>query len=289
MTTRTITAFDLDRTLIYSAASAGDPAVLPPLRVVELYQGAPLCSMTVGAWRLLAELMEHAEVVPVTTRTQAQYERVVLPATPRYALCANGGGLLVDGVRDPEWDGWTRGTAARSAPLAEVLALLEQVADQPWVTKVRCAEDLFCYLVLTRQQDVPSAWLDGFTTTVTALGWSVSLQGRKLYAVPAGVSKASGLARLRDRVAADLAGGGGTGAVRLLATGDSLLDAPMLEVADAAVRPAHGELHEQGWTAAGVEVTTASGALAGEEIVAWMLARTRATPPVAAVSSSARR
>ncbi|UMG92613.1 hypothetical protein [Nocardioides sp. TF02-7] len=171
-----------------------------------------------------------------------------------------------------------------------MLALLEGLADRPWVSKLRCAEDLFCYLVLTRREDAPQAWLDDVTTPVTELGWSVSLQGRKLYAVPAGVSKASGLQRLRERVRAGIADRAG-GGVRLLATGDSLLDAPMLEVADLAIRPAHGELHEQGWTADGVAVTTASGALAGEEIVGWMLEQVApgGAEPAGALSSSAPR
>jgi hypothetical protein len=47
----------------------------------------------------------------------------------------------------------------------------------------------------------------------------------------------------------------------------------MLAGADEAIRPAHGELHEQGWTAPRIAVTSATGALAGEEIVDWMLAR----------------
>jgi hypothetical protein len=264
----TLAAVDLDRTLIYSDAAAGDPALLPQLRVVEHYDGAPLCRMTARSWALLGELMGRTTVVPVTTRTQAQYARVRLPAVPEFALCANGGILLVDGTRDPDWDGWARDVAARAEPLPVVLDRLTAVAGEPWVRTVRTAEDLFCYLVARSRADIPGAWLADLTATVADAGWTVSTQGRKVYAVPAGLSKAAGLLRLR-RLVAERAGG----PVRLLCAGDSLLDAPMLLAADAAIRPAHGELHDQGWSGERVAVTSASGALAGEQILDWLVAR----------------
>lgn len=264
----TVTAFDLDRTLIYSVASMGDPAVLPPLKIVEYFEGEVLSRMTNTSWSLLTELMRVAEVVPVTTRTQAQYERVALPRTPQYAICANGGVLLVDGVRDPEWDAWVHGIVALSAPLVEVLAVFDEVADESWVKKAKAAEGLFCYLVANSRKEIPGKWLRKFTERITAMGWTVSVQGRKVYAVPAGLSKATGLMRLRDILIESHPAD-----VRVYSTGDSLLDAPMLEAADEAIRPAHGELHDQGWNGVGVDVTTATGAMAGEEIVEWMLDR----------------
>ncbi|MGY1700351.1 hypothetical protein [Geodermatophilus sp. SYSU D00766] len=260
----TLAAVDLDRTLIYSASAAGGT---DGLAVVEHLDGAPLSHATPASWELLAELGRRALVVPVTTRTAAQYERVRLPLVPRYALCGNGGVLLADGVRDPDWDAWAAATAAQAAPLAELLAPLEAVAGQPWVRTVRSAEGLFGYLVAHTRDGIPADWLAATTTAARAAGATLSVQGRKVYVVPAGLSKAGGLLRLRRLLA------GEGHAPRLLCAGDSLLDAPMLLAADAAVRPAHGELHEQGWTGSRVAVTAATGAAAGEEIVRWLLER----------------
>jgi mRNA-degrading endonuclease toxin of MazEF toxin-antitoxin module len=260
----TVAAVDLDRTLIYSASAAG---AVEGLQVVEHLDGAPLSHATPASWELLAELARRAVVVPVTTRTAVQYGRVRLPVVPRYALCGNGGVLLVDGVRDPDWDAWAAGTAARAAPLPELLAPLEAVAGEPWVRTVRSAEGLFGYLVAHTRAGIPEDWLVATAGAATAAGATLSVQGRKVYVVPAGLSKAAGLLRLRRLLAVD------GPAPRLLCAGDSLLDAPMLLAADAAVRPAHGELHEQGWTGARVDVTAATGAAAGEEILRWMLAR----------------
>ena len=87
---------------------------------------------------------------------------------------------------------------------------------------------------------------------LAARGWTVSVQGRKVYAVPAGLSKA------RGRVPAGRAARAPTCS---WPPGDSLLDRPLLELAvasgGAAVRPAHGELHEQGWR--GAHVTARPG------------------------------
>ncbi|MGY1652164.1 hypothetical protein [Geodermatophilus sp. SYSU D01119] len=260
----TVAAVDLDRTLIYSASAAG---TTEGLQVVEHLDGAPLSHATPASWELLAELSRRAVLVPVTTRTEAQYGRVRLPVVPRYALCGNGGVLLADGVRDPGWDAWAAATAAEAAPLPELLAPLEAVAGEPWVRTVRSAEGLFGYLVAHTRDGIPEDWLAATTDAATAAGATLSVQGRKVYVVPAGLSKAAGLLRLRRLLA------GEGPAPRLLCAGDSLLDAPMLLAADAAVRPAHGELHEQGWTGARVAVTGATGAAAGEEIVRWLLAR----------------
>jgi hypothetical protein len=43
----------------------------------------------------------------------------------------------------------------------------------------------------------------------------------------------------------------------------------MLELADAAIRPCHGELEGLGWSRPHVTVTAQAGVLGGEEIVTW--------------------
>ena len=92
-------------------------------------------------------------------------------------------------------------------------------------------------------------------------GWRVSVQGRRLYCVPGPLTKAAAVAEVARQ----------TGSTRLLAAGDSLLDADLLESADVAVRPAHGELHDLGWRRPHVQVTDAAGVLAGEEMVRRLL------------------
>ncbi|ANW20373.1 hypothetical protein [Streptomyces clavuligerus] len=268
-TGRTLIASDLDRTLIYSAGAlrlTTPDAESPRLLCVEVYQGRPLSYVTETAAGLLAALAAEAVLVPVTTRTREQYDRVRLPGPPpAYAVCANGGDIVVDGERDR---GWRRAVEARiaaeCAPLAEVGARLTATADPAWLLKARTADDLFAYLVVERPL-LPDGWVAELTAWAASRGWSVSLQGRKLYAVPRPLTKSAAMREIAERV----------GARRVFAAGDSLLDADLLLAADRGFRPGHGELADEGWTAPHVEALAERGVAAGEEIARRFLAGAR--------------
>lgn len=261
---RPLVAVDLDRTLIYSAAALGLPAAGTPPRllVAEIYEGRPISFLTARGADLLDRLRAAAEFVPCTTRTVAQYNRVQLVETaPAYAITSNGGRILLDGVPCPDWThAVTAAMSAVSAPLAEVVEHLGKVADPLWTRSNRVAEDLFCYLVVDRAE-LPPAFVPDLDGWCAALGWAVSLQGRKLYLVPQALTKAAAAVEIARRI----------GAGALYAAGDALLDAPLLEAADFGVRPAHGELHDLGWIRPHVAVTEQVGVLAGEEILARLL------------------
>lgn len=256
-------ASDLDRTLIYSTAALAltmpDP-VAPRLLCVEVHESKPLSYMTETAAGLLAELSADPGVVfvPTTTRTRKQYQRIRFPGhTAKYAICANGGQLLVDGVPDRDWRREVAARLAREcAPLEEVHGHLLASADPVWLRKARVAEDLFAYLVVERAL-VPAEWIKSLALWAEERGWTVSLQGRKIYAVPRPLTKSAAMREVARR----------TGASATLAAGDSLLDADLLLAADRAWRPGHGELADADWTAPSVTALTTAGVLAGEEIV----------------------
>ncbi|MFF9505455.1 HAD family hydrolase [Streptomyces sp. NPDC014724] len=261
----TLVASDLDRTLIYSAAALQLPmpdAEAPRLLCVEMYDHKPLSYLTETAAALLDGLARSTVFVPTTTRTREQYGRIHLPGpAPRFAICANGGHLLVDGESDPGWHARvSRRLADECASLAEVRAHLLAAADPAWLLKERVAEDLFAYLVVERPL-LPEGWVEELGEWAETRGWTVSLQGRKIYAVPGPLTKSAAMNEVARR----------TGATRALAAGDSLLDADLLLAADRAWRPAHGELADTGWSAPHVEVTAGRGVAAGEEILRHLL------------------
>ncbi|MET9656555.1 HAD family hydrolase [Streptomyces sp. NPDC006510] len=263
--TVTLVASDLDRTLIYSAAAlqlAMPDAEAPRLLCVEVYDHKPLSYLTETAAALLDELARTTVFVPTTTRTREQYGRIHLPGpAPRFAICANGGHLLVDGESDPDWQRQVaRRLADECASLAEVRAHLLAAADPAWLLKERVAEDLFAYLVVERPL-LPEGWVKELEEWAQARNWTVSLQGRKIYAVPGPLTKSAAMAEVVRR----------TGATRTLAAGDSLLDADLLLAADRAWRPAHGELADTGWSAPHAGATAERGVAAGEEILRCFL------------------
>lgn len=265
----TLVASDLDRTLIYSAgASELAGGGVEEMLCVEHYQGAPLSYLTPGAAENLSALAKKAYFVPVTTRTREQYGRIQLPISSRYAICGNGGHILLDGEPDPTWhDEVMKRLASDAAPLAEIRARLAS-SDDSWTLKRRQAEDLFCYLVVDRAA-MPASFVDDLVDWCAERGWRVSVQGRKVYAVPVSLTKSAAVERVREWAGADV----------VLAAGDSLLDAELLAAADAGMRPGHGELADTRWSAPHVKTLTERGIHAGERITEWFLKTASPTAP----------
>jgi hypothetical protein len=265
MMPRVLIATDLDRTLIYSAAAAAlDGAEhAPDVVTVEHLDGRPISFMTTVAAAMLAKLATEQLVVPVTTRTQAQLARVRLPGPPpRYAIAANGGVLLVNGAPDRGWAETVRAAVGEAAPLDAALAALSAVCTSDWAAAPRVAEELFCYVVVDRRA-MPEGTLERLTDWAQTAGWAASLQGRKLYLVPAPLTKSAAVAETARRAGTEFT----------LAAGDSLLDRDLLLNADGGVRPGHGEIAESGWSVPWVDAVPTSGIRAAEEILAWLASR----------------
>ena len=270
MTSPTLVACDLDRTLIYSKSALwleGADKDAPAMVVAEVYDGAPLSFMTFAAQQLLGAVKEASTFVPATTRTQAQYERVQLPGpVPEYAITSNGGVLLHHGVPDAQWNAKLSALMAEScAPLETIEAHLSKPEFSAWILRLRRAEDLFAYAIIDRDL-MPDSFVAELEELCAEAGWSVSVQGRKLYCVPAPINKADALAEVARR----------TGAASVIAAGDSLLDQGMLELAHVAFRPIHGELHDAGFAASHLRLTSVRGILAGEEMLREILAEVTA-------------
>lgn len=272
MTATALIASDLDRTLIYShrffhTESNGATCV-------ETLDGEQISFMTPPAISALKQLASRQVVVPATTRTVAQYQRIALPGGPyRFAVTSNGGTILVDGQPDPGWSATVAAAvAAGGITLEEVMVALHARISDTWVRSVKTAEDLFCYLVVD-EAAMPADFVKSWQHWCAPRGWKVSQQGRKVYTVPRSLCKSHAVQEVRRRLTA-------TGELAtdapVLAAGDGALDAELLVAADAAIRPSHGELHALGWQTEGLTVTAAHGAGAAEEILAWFHARSAA-------------
>jgi hypothetical protein len=266
----TIVATDLDGTVLFSERAMRldrpPPARLRPIDVDGQRTYAYMTDSAVARWSALAAA---GAVVPVTTRSVPQYQRLRLPGPPpRYAVVCNGARLLVDGESDPAWECTVRRAVGGSAaPYEEVWRQATAWHAERGFASLRTVEDFFLYLTVARRED----WLVGFARDADAWsrqrGWRASLQGRKLYLLPGTLDKAPAVAEVAGRLQAR----------RVVAGGDSLLDACMLREADAAIRPAHGELHVTGFTAPHCRTTAGRGAAAGDEILDFYAAQVNAT------------
>ena len=257
-------ASDLDRTLIYSkSARALGPADEVDQLCVEIHDDKQASWMTTACAATLVRLADRGLVVPVTTRINEQYRRVTLPGPPpRYAVTTNGAVILVDGHADRAWTKQVAAELREGYPLHEVWEQASHICHPEFTVKLRNADDLFCYAVV-RPKHLPSGFVEDVTAWAAERGWRTSLQGRKLYWVPETLTKSAAVREVAKRAEAD----------RVLAAGDSVLDADLLMYADLGIHPRHGELYEQGWSAPTVACTRATGELAGEEIAAWFEAK----------------
>ncbi len=178
-------ATDLDRTMIYSKnAIGGDPSgtdlTSPQQHVcVEYYNGGPLSHMSSDTIDQLVALSRTTPVIPTTTRTIAQFQRIDLPGAPwKYAITSNGGNILVDGEPDLRWRSEIdRSTRTAGVELVHVHSELETRIDVSWVSSLRVADELFPYLVVdlsTIPADFEAEWSDW----CAARGWNVSRHGR---------------------------------------------------------------------------------------------------------------
>ncbi|GAA4896356.1 HAD family hydrolase [Actinomycetospora straminea] len=262
-----LVATDLDRTLVHSARAAGPPGAAPVVRL-EQRRGVVTAQLTHRAAALLAELDRRALWVPATTRTVAEYRRLDLEGrlgvAPRCVVCANGGVLLVDGEPDGDWAAVVRDRLAPAAPIGEVGTVLARHLDRlDGAGPVRDADGCFLVVRAGRSAGWSAGWLEDLAGECATRGWRVVVHGDKVHVLPVALTKGAAVAEVRGR----------TGARRVVAAGDSPLDADVLEAADAGIQPVDGRLHGAGRRFAHVAVTAAAGLAAGEEIAAWLVAQ----------------
>lgn len=264
-----IFASDLDQTLIYSPKSfrllSGEP--IPKASPIEIYNGREISFMADDAIAKLRKIACQSIFVPVTTRTIDQYQRISLfheKVIPAYAVVSNGGNIIVNGVVDHAWQKQVAMNMEQMCLCAgDMLAGFNEMRHESWAGPARMADGLFYYCVVERDK-VPLADVESFALWAGEQQWNVSLQGRKLYVVPQVVNKGVAVAYIRDILQEQL----------VVAAGDSLLDLCMLEQADYAISPCHGELwdhYSQGNVSiAAMKFTKRAGILAANDILDYV-------------------
>jgi hydroxymethylpyrimidine pyrophosphatase-like HAD family hydrolase len=257
---RDVFASDLDRTMIYSLGSSGLKNNYPVLTVAEFHKEKPLSYVTDFSNRMLEYLSENLHFVPATTRSVAQYQRILLPVVAQsvFAVTSNGGKIFSQGVEDSDWTLYIKShLEAHSVHLDEVRETIAEKFSRPWIHNTTFADDLFIVLHVDKV-NTPKSYIDELTSWLNERGWKTSLQGAKLYCIPVVLTKGAAVAEVCQRL--NFPG--------LYSAGDSLLDKSLLGLADTAYRPAHGELESVGYHQNNLTVTDTVGIMAGQEILA---------------------
>ena len=179
---------------------------------------------------MLREISENVLVIPTTTRTREQFERIDLGiGSLKYSMVCNGGVLIVDGVEDEEWYKESQKLIEASyEELRKAVVLLEE--DPNRSLDVRFLRELFVYTKSDKPLETMKMLEESLDTSVV----DVMNNGVKIYVVPKNLSKGKAVERLKERL----------GATKVIAAGDSLFDISMLQIADIGIAPSELEFEK---------------------------------------------
>lgn len=249
-----IFASDLDRTLVYSKKFCGDiPSVC-----VEVVKGKNQSFMTERALKLLKDISNNMEFIPVTTRSKEELDRItsLKELSYTYAIINNGGRIFINNKEDERW------TNLLAEKIIEIDVNLDDIyklfkmkfPNTPFI-KEKCSDERIWVFV----QDVESP-LENFEEVKSYffdLGWRMAKTGRKIYLMPLCMDKWEALKYINEHY---------LGYSSIIASGDSIMDLTMVANANIGIIPEHGEIAYEH----GVITTRNSGILAGEEIISYV-------------------
>lgn len=210
---------DLDHTLIYSHRMP----IGSDKMVVEYLNGKEQSFMTQGTFEFLCK-QNCVHLIPVTTRSKAQYERISVfrkELRCKYALICNGGILLVDGIEDPAW--YSETLALISSELPELQATKELVQHVSPSLRLHDVCGLFFYV----KHDTPALFAEQIRQIASPKNISILHDRHKVYCLPSMLNKGKAIERFAQRF----------GDTVSIAAGDSEFDIPMLAYADTRIIP----------------------------------------------------
>ena len=212
---------DLDNTIIYSYKhDIGNEKMN-----VELYKEREISFISNHTYELLKKVKEEFLIIPTSTRTKEQYNRIDLKiGIFKYALVCNGSVLLVDGKKDKDWyEESLRLAKPSNLEVKKALEYLEN--DKRRIFELRHIEDLFVFTKCDEAETVVNELREYLDKNLV----NVFNNKEKVYVLPTLLSKGKAIERLRKYLKAEF----------IIAAGDSEFDISMVEAADVGLVP-HG-------------------------------------------------
>lgn len=240
-------ATDLDNTMIFSHRRIG--GFESEVHCVEFYQGRPITYMTNTAIEKLKALQRQLYVIPVTTRSISQFNRVEFWSTMHYAIVNNGGTILHRGNPVPQWEEYMQKVLA-SYDLQNVCKLFCHLPNL--VSNPKIVDGKFVFAKSNDVETCKQILSEKLNTKI----WQISFQGTKIYAIPQGITKGIALRYLCENILSCHS--------PVIAAGDSTLDISMLEYATYGMIPSDCSLctlSDNKWIKAGSSIHAADAIL----------------------------
>lgn len=216
---RILFACDLDNTLIHSYKHKREGDIC-----IEWIDGKQQGYMSAEVCSLLNRVRQLVDFVPVTTRSMAQYQRIVWPqgGSPRLAITTHGAVLLKDGKADEAWNAATALLAdAVMEDLQHIVSTLEATGEY-----LRCRMVDQAYAFVYCRND--SSAVETAMSCPVPQGIYRVRSGKKIYFIPVGIDKGNAVTRFGRENGHDM----------IICAGDSDMDVPMLSIAGLAFAPA---------------------------------------------------
>ena len=190
---------------------------------VELYKEREISFISNHTYELLKKVKEEFLIIPTSTRTKEQYDRIDLKiGSFKYALVCNGSVLLVDGKKDKDWyEESLRLAKPSNLEVKKALEYLEN--DKRRIFELRYIEDLFVFTKCDEAETVVNELRKYLDKSLV----NVFNNKEKVYVLPTLLSKGKAIERLRKYLKVEF----------IIAAGDSEFDISMVEASDVGLVP----------------------------------------------------
>lgn len=207
-------ATDLDNTLIHSHKHKQDKDVC-----VEWIGNKKQSYMSAYTYKTLPNLAKVIKILPITTRSIDQYNRIQFPNKCISKAITTNGAIMLDKHKS------TLLIKNKDINMQNLKCIENVLSTEPAVEAVNYVDNTYIYAICTDEQYAKSISM----STPHTKDIKVMVSGRKVYFIPFSFTKGNTLSKIKDRNNFDL----------VIAAGDSELDIDMLEVADIALAPAN--------------------------------------------------
>lgn len=204
---------DLDNTLIYSYKH--DIGI--DKKCVEIYNDREISYATSFTLNLIKELNKSIMIIPTSTRTVEQFNRINLGVKFKYTLVCNGGVLLIDGIRDEHWYRESLELVKHTIPQINK-AIDYLINDKRINFELRYIENLFLFTKGREAKTVVSDLQNILDNSLVR----VFNSGEKIYVVPNNLSKGRAIKRFLEIVNFE----------KTISAGDSEFDLSMVTTTD---------------------------------------------------------
>lgn len=259
-----IYATDLDKTLIFSKRCFSETDKNLKIEAVEVLDGKVISYMTSNAIHLLKELVNQVYFIPVTTRSLEHYNRIEILKNLdlKYFITSNGGRIFVNGKLDEEWNEYVSKIKNSKKDQPSPLEDIQSLIGLDHIEKTRFYEDLFWTITLKKDCNFN---IEEIASIYSKLDWNISKVGRKIYIIPAGITKWDALQYVREKYLP---------LHKVIGTGDSSMDYDLVNNADIGLVPKHGEVANMQFSSDNIMYTENLYLLAGEELLRQALVLT---------------